>query len=57
MSKDTISERVLKAKELRKKELTCLPFKKKIEILIQLQKMANGIKKKDTYTHRPYWNI
>ena len=39
-------ERIIRAKTLRRKELAKLPFEKKIEVLVRLQKMAKGIKRK-----------
>lgn len=38
-------EKIFKAKEEYRKELAGLPFEKKIEILVRLQKRANYLKK------------
>lgn len=50
-------DKILKAKNLRRKELSELPFKRKIEILVQLQKMAKGIKKEDNKRDQYIWKI
>jgi len=39
-------ERIIRAKTLIRKELAKLPFERKIEVLVRLQKMAKGIKRK-----------
>lgn len=48
--------RMLKAKTSRREELSKLPFKKKIEILLELQKMARGVKRKGQEI-KPVWRI
>ena len=45
MERDEVIKDIFRAKKLRRRELSRLPFKKKIEILVQLQKMAKRIKK------------
>jgi len=41
-------ENIFSTKDLRRKQLAKLPFKKKIEILVRLQEMAKGIKSMKT---------
>jgi len=50
-------ENIFRAKSLRRKELARLPFKKKIEILIELQIMAKGVKKKRKDREQIIWTI
>lgn len=57
MDKDGTLERIFRAKRLRRKELSRLPFRQKIEILVQLQKMAKGIKKHGSEKQSHVWNI
>ena len=38
-------EKIIRGKEQRRKELSELSFKEKIHILVELQKMAEGVKK------------
>lgn len=57
MDKDETLERIIRAKRLRRKELSKLPFKKKIEILVQLQKMARGIKRHSIEKTSRVWII
>jgi hypothetical protein len=40
-----IAERVFRAKAKRRRELARLPFEEKIEIVMKLQRMANGIRR------------
>jgi hypothetical protein len=47
---------IAKAKKQRRAELAQLPFKKKIEYLVRLQKMAKGVKKSGTES-RFIWGI
>ncbi|MBN1272343.1 MAG: hypothetical protein JXB26_08735 [Candidatus Aminicenantes bacterium] len=46
MEKIETLNRIIKAKEERRKELSNLPFREKIKILVRLQKLAAGV-------HRP----
>ena len=57
MNHDKVVENIFRAKSLRRKELARLPFKKKIEILIELQKMAKGVKKKREDREQIIWTI
>ena len=57
MNKDETLERIFRAKRLRRKELSELPFKQKIEILVQLQTMAKGIKKHGSEKQSHVWII
>ena len=50
-------ERIIRAKTLRRKELAKLPFEKKIEVLVRLQKMAKGIKRKGRKEEKIVWRI
>jgi hypothetical protein len=50
-------ENIFKEKSLRRKELARMPFKKKIEILIELQKMAKGVSKKRENKEQIVWQI
>jgi len=50
-------EKIIKGKELRRKELSELSFKEKIHILVELQKMAEGVKKQGKTTDRIVWHI
>jgi len=45
LGKNEALRNIFRAKSMRRKELKELPFEKKIEILIQLQKMAKGVKR------------
>jgi hypothetical protein len=57
LGKNEVMRNIFRAKSLRRKELSKLPFEKKIEILIQLQKMAKGVKKHGGKTDRIIWMI
>jgi hypothetical protein len=48
---------MVRAKSLRRKELSEMPFEKKIEILLQLQKMAKGVKRPGSMKDRNIWMI
>lgn len=50
-------ESIIRAKTLRRRELAKLPFKKKIEVLVSLQKMAKGIKRKERKGRKTVWQI
>lgn len=56
----TINEdlkKIIRGKKLRRNELSRLPFKDKIDILIHLQQMAKGIKKPGKEKNRIVWKI
>lgn len=55
MNQNEVLKRIIRAKSLRRSELSRLPFKKKIEILLQLQKMAEGIKRSKKERHYHLW--
>lgn len=57
MDKDETLEKIFKSKRLRRKELSGLPFKKKVEILVKLQKMSKGIKKHGDGKKGRVWTI
>lgn len=42
---DEVLEKILKAKQERRKELARLPIEEKIKILVEMQKIASNIKK------------
>jgi hypothetical protein len=50
-------EKIIKGKEQRRKELSELSFKEKIHILIELQKMAEGVTKHGKNADRIVWHI
>jgi len=50
-------EKIIKGKEQRRKELSALSFKEKIHILVELQKMAEGVKKQGKTADRIVWQI
>jgi hypothetical protein len=49
--------RIIESKKLRRKELAGLTFKEKVEILIQLQKFAEGVKKPGGKRYPKAWSI
>jgi len=57
LDKDESLDRILSAKKLRREELSMLPFKQKIEILVQLQEMARGIKRHGSKKKSHVWII
>jgi hypothetical protein len=57
LGKNEVLRNIFRAKGLRRKELSKLPFEKKIEILIQLQKMAKGVKRPGDQKDRIIWMI
>jgi len=57
LRKNEVLRDILRAKSLRRKELSKLPFEKKIEILIQLQKMAKGANRPGGNKDRIIWMI
>jgi hypothetical protein len=50
-------EKIIREKEQRRKELSELSFKEKIHILVELQKMAQGVAKSDEAADRIVWQI
>ena len=57
LGKNEVMRNIFRAKSLRREELSKLPFEKKIEILIQLQKMAKGVKRPGDKKDRIIWMI
>jgi hypothetical protein len=43
--KNKVAQKIFQKKRARRAQLARLPFEKKIEILVELQKMASGISK------------
>ena len=52
-----VLKNIIREKERRRKNLSELSFKEKIHILVQLQKMARGVTKKEKDTGRIVWQI
>ena len=50
-------EKIIREKEQRRKKLSELSFKEKIHILVELQKMAEGVKKHGKTVDRMVWRI
>jgi len=57
LERTEILNRIIKAKRLRQKELASLSYKEKIQILIQLQKFAEGVKKPGKKRNLSAWSI
>ncbi len=57
MERTEILDRIIKAKRQRRKELASLSYKEKIQILIQLQKFAEGVKKPGKKRNSGAWSI
>ena len=57
MERDEVLKNIFRAKKLRRRELSRLSFKKKIEILVQLQKMAKRVKKSRGKEKRIIWTV
>ena len=55
LDQNKVLKRIFRAKRLRRRELSKLSFKKKIEILLQLQKMAEGVKKSKKERDNHIW--
>jgi len=51
------NKKIIRGKKLRRNELSRLPFKDKIDILIHLQQMAKGIKKPGKEKNKVVWKI
>jgi hypothetical protein len=52
--KNKTVQKIFQKKRARRSQLARLPFEKKIEILVELQKMAGGIGKN---SRKPVWPI
>ena len=52
-----VLENIIREKEQRRKDLSVLSFKEKIQILVQLQKMARGVTKQGKAVERIVWLI
>lgn len=57
MIQNKVLQNIIREKEQRRKDLSELSFKEKIHILVQLQKMARGVKKKGKAMDRIVWLI
>ena len=57
LERTEILNRIIEAKRKRRKELASLPYKEKIQILIQLQKFAEGVKKPGKKRKLSAWSI
>lgn len=57
LSNNKVLRDIFRAKSLRRKELSKMPFEKKIEILLQLQRMAKGVKRPGRMKDRNIWMI
>jgi len=57
LRKNEVLRNIFREKSLRRKELSKMPFKKKIEILLQLQKMAKGVKRPGSMKNKNIWMI
>ncbi len=57
MERTEILDRIIEAKRQRRKELASLSYKEKIQILIQLQKFAGGVKKPGKKRKSGAWSI
>jgi hypothetical protein len=52
-----VLQNTIREKEQRRRDLSELSFKEKIHILVKLQKMAKGVKKKGKAMDRIVWRI
>jgi hypothetical protein len=52
-----VLERIYRAKEARRRELARLPFHEKIEILVAMQKRADGILRSRGQAGRIIWKL
>ncbi len=57
MAQNKVLENIIRVKKQRRKDLSALSFKEKIQILIQLQKMAEGVPKQRKASDRIVWQI
>jgi len=51
---DKVAARIFRHKRDRRAQLARLPFEKKVEIIVELQKMAGGIRKNAS---KPVWRL
>jgi hypothetical protein len=52
-----VLERIIREKEQRRKHLSELSFKEKIQILVEIQKMARGVSRHGKAADRIVWQI
>jgi hypothetical protein len=52
-----VAERLLRAKSERRVKLAALPIKEKIRMLLELQRLANDIRRKTGREPLPEWQI
>jgi hypothetical protein len=57
LAQNKVFEKIIRGKEQRRKELSSLSFKEKIHILVELQKMAEGVTTHSKATDRIIWQI
>jgi len=57
LGQNEVLRNIFRAKSLRRKELSKIPFEKKIEILLQLQRMAKGVKRPGGKKDKIIWMI
>jgi len=57
LAQNKVLENIIRVKKQRRKDLSALSFKEKIQILIQLQKMAEGVPKQRKASDRIVWQI
>jgi len=52
-----LAERLLRAKHARRRRLAALPIEEKIAIVVQMQRIANDIRRKTGRKTLPEWTI
>lgn len=52
-----VLEKIIRGKEQRRKDLSELSFKEKIHVLVELQKIASGVKRQGKAADRIVWQI
>ena len=52
-----LAERLLRAKRARRRRLAALPIEEKIAIVVQMQRIANDIRRKTGRKTLPEWTI
>jgi len=52
-----LAARLLKAKQARRRRLAALPIEEKIAIVVQMQRLANDIRRKTGRKTFPEWTI
>jgi len=57
LERTEILNRIIKAKRQRRKKLASLSYKEKIQILIRLQKFAEGVKRPGKKRNLSTWSI